>query len=201
LDEAVYLALSGRQGPVLVDVPFDIQTADIEPCNLIGYLTPERNQNVSCDFDILLSKLRLAKRPVLLVGGGVRCSGAEKEVISLIEKMEIPTVVTWSGFDLIPESHPCYRGQIGVYGSRSANLVLQNSDFMLSIGSRLDSRQTGGKYKSFAREAFKVIVDIDQCEIDKGRVVADQSVCCDAKLFIQSLEKKWGIIVAGIRSG
>ena len=190
LEEAVYWARQGRPGPVLVDVPFNVQTADVDPACLQGFAAPGFVAGETIPYEKVERRLCKAQRPVLLVGGGVKCAHARTECLALAERLQIPIVASWSGLDVIPADHPLYRGQIGVYGARAANFTVQNADFLLSIGSRLDSRQTGGKAHTFAREAFRVIVDVDREELHKGRVYAHLPICADAKAFCAGFLKR-----------
>lgn len=193
LQEAYWRACEGRPGPVLVDIPFNVQTVDFDFDSAEDFVHPA-TEKVAATLDFSwLEKFKEAKRPTLILGYGVRASGAEGLVDQLLEYLNIPVVVSWSGLDLVPAKHPNYIGQIGVYGARAANFAVQNSDFLLSIGSRLDSRQTGGKYQSFAREAFRVIVDVDENELKKKRVEAHVPVVSDAKRFIEELIKQVSI--------
>lgn len=190
LEEAVYRAQEGRPGPVLVDIPFNVQTADVDPERLERFEPPVAIAGGEPSLPALsrcIERLRQSERPVLLLGYGVRAAGARQEALALAEALQIPVVTSWSGLDLIANEHPLYRGQIGVYGARAANFTVQNADFLLSIGSRLDSRQTGGKFDSFARAAFRVIVDVDAEELRKPRVTPDLPIAADAKVFISAL--------------
>lgn len=189
LEEAVHIARDGRPGPVLVDIPVDLQFESIEPGSLEGFTPPAASLDVPAPaVDAVVSLLTKAERPVLLLGGGVRLSKAEKAARELVDRLGIPVVVSWSGFDLIPHDHPHFAGHIGVYGNRAGNFTVQNADVLLSIGSRLDTRQTGGRVNTFARAAKKVMVDIDRNEIEKGRGLSiDVGIVADAGAFIQSL--------------
>ena len=192
LEEAVYRAHEGRGGPVLVDIPFDVQTADVDPDALPAFELPEQAAHVEREsqYDVILERLESSERPVLLVGGGTKLADARSEFLALAEDLQVPVVSTWSGVDVVPSDHPLYRGQIGVYGARAANFVVQNCDLLISVGSRLDSRITGGKYNSFARDAFRVVVDIDEAELFKGRVEADLPMNMDAREFCIDLRKR-----------
>lgn len=200
LEKAVWLAKSGRPGPSLVDIPVNVQTAEIDPKTLKAFSpAPELDENEIAQESekAILTKikevkalLKTAKRPLFLLGGGIRIAGAEKLVAKLAELYKIPVVVSWSGFDLLPSSHTLRIGDIGVYGNRGANFAVQNCDLLISIGSRLDTRQTGGFVKHFAREAKKVMVDIDLNELGKKRgFTPDITIHSDAKRFIQLLIK------------
>lgn len=195
LDKAVYEARSGRPGPVLLDIPLNVQHAEIEPDKLEGYKPqpePDKTdlllkEKIKSSFD-LIGK---ATRPVILAGGGIKLAKAEKEFIELIEKLGIPVVCSWSGFDILGYDHPLFVGQMGIYGNRGANFLVQNSDLLLSIGSRLDTRQATASPSSFARAAKKIIVDIDASELNKNRVAADLAIQSDAKKFIKEFLKEF----------
>lgn len=194
LEKAIYLAQSGRPGPVLLDIPLDIQRAEINPDTLKQY-DPEHEAPATDSPDILDAKIRQtllllknAKCPVLLVGGGIRLARAADEARRAAELLGIPIVTTWSGFDIIPHNHPLFVGQMGVYGARGANFTVQNADFLLSVGSRLDTRITGGKPSTYARGAKKIVVDIDAAELGKQRgLTPDIPICVDAKVFLERL--------------
>ena len=157
--------------------------------------------NLSSELAQIKSQLKESKRPLILLGQGVKLSGAQTYVKQLIDRLQIPFVVSWGGFDTIPHDHSLFVGDIGVYGSRGGNYAVQNCDFLLSIGSRLDTRQTGGQLQSFSRDSYKVMVDIDPNEVYKDRgIKIDLPIVCDAKDFIMSfinvaypvtLEEEW----------
>lgn len=198
LEKAVYFAKEGRPGPVLLDIPVDIQVAEINPSALRGFLPDKKISGNKLDSEnVVLAKieklrdlLKKAERPIILLGAGVRLGGAEKEIISFIEKLGVPVVVSWGAFDILSHDHPLFIGHIGVYGNRGANFAAQNADLLISIGSRLDTRQTGGRVESFAREAKKVMVDIDKNEIEKGRgLVINLGIHTDVKYFLKTFSK------------
>lgn len=187
-EKAIYIAKSGRPGPVLVDVPMNLQRAEIDPKKLRKFDPNE----VALDTDevvtlkksiakaaLLLSK---AKRPVIIAGGGIRYADQVDQFRKLIAYLGLPVVATWSGIDIIPHDSPFYIGQIGVYGNRGANFTIQNSDLIISFGSRLDTRITGGKPETFARGAKKIVIDIDRAELYKKRGLdPDVGICADVK--------------------
>ncbi len=193
LQKATYIARCGRPGPVLLDIPLDIQRADIDPNRLEGFDAPDSEdalsiQELQANVTQCVESLESAQRPVLLVGGGIRLANAQQEIRQVADRLGIPIVVSWSGFDLIAFNHPLSIGHLGVYGSRAANFTVQNSDLLLSVGSRLDTRQTGGKPSTFARQAKKIMVDIDPGELHKRRGLdADLAIAVDAKRFLQVL--------------
>lgn len=193
LDKAIYCAREGRPGPVLIDIPVDVQVADVNSDALIGFAPNSEERLTAKDSDETITEkigdiIALAsrsERPVILLGGGIKIAGAEQEAIAYAEALGFPILVSWSGIDIVPHDHPQYIGHIGVYGDRGANFAIQNADLLISIGSRLDTRQTGGRVHTFARGAKKVMVDIDSNEIDKGRgLVVDIGVHADVKHFL-----------------
>lgn len=187
LEEATYVARTGRPGPVLVDIPMNIQRAMIDPARLTGFVptgvdVPRPSATALAECVRLIER---AERPVLLVGGGVRCAGAGAALNDFIRAAGMPVVCSWSGLDLVPVGEPLYVGQIGVYGARGANFAVQNADLVLSVGSRLDTRQTGGKPETFARAAKKIMVDIDPAELSKRRgLTPDVEIAADAGAFL-----------------
>ena len=181
LEKAFYLATSGRPGPVWLDIPLDVQNAKIDPDNLIGFNKKEidepwRATNLDQASIEILSRLKAAKRPVIFAGGGVRLSGKHKEFIELIDKLGVPVVSGWNAHDVIWEEHPLNCGRPGSIGDRAGNFTVQNADLLLILGSRLNIRQVSYNWKSFAREAYKIWVDIDEQELKKPSVHADMAI-------------------------
>lgn len=192
LEKAVYLARSGRPGPVLIDIPLNVQHAEINPAKLKRFSPREIEQprnvrRLRVQAAKAIQLLGKASRPIILAGGGIKLGRAEGLFRNLIDKIKIPVVASWSGIDVLAHTHPAYVGQIGVYGGRAANFAIQNSDLLLAIGSRLDTRQTGGQPQTFAREATKVVVDIDRAELTKNWVKPDLAIEADANDFIAEL--------------
>ncbi|MDA9162355.1 thiamine pyrophosphate-binding protein [Candidatus Pelagibacter ubique] len=172
LEKAFYLSQEGRPGPVLIDIPMNLQRKIIDPKKLKSFFAKKKSpkkQKLINQINKILSQFKKSKRPVIIIGGGIRISKTNKELIFFLKNMNIPIVTTWSGIDAITHDHKNYIGCIGVYGSRAANFVIQNSDFVLSLGSRLDTRVTGGVPKNFARNAIIASVDIDKYELNKKR--------------------------------
>ena len=187
IDKALHHALSGRRGPVWLDLPIDVQGANIEPDELVGYtadLPKSISGNLKLQVDEALCLIRLAKRPVLLVGNGVRMAGAVTEFLQLAEKLQIPVLTTWLGMDLIDSEHALYFGRPGGMAPRGSNFTIQNADCLLVIGSRLDLGLVGYSYENFARAAKKIIVDVDANELKKYPINVDLPVTADAKAFI-----------------
>jgi len=191
LEKAVYLAKSGRPGPVWLDIPMNVQQAEIDPDTLVGFDPSELGEKPA---DVaqetifkILAELKKAKRPVVIAGSGIKLGKAQIDFLEFIKKFRAPVISTWSGVDILPYDHELYIGQFGVYGNRAANFTVQNADLVLSLGSRLDTRQTGGQPKTFARAAKKIVVDIDRGELEKDWVVADLPVCANVKDVLTKL--------------
>jgi acetolactate synthase I/II/III large subunit len=201
LEKAFYIARSGRPGPVLVDIPMDLQRAMIDEKKLKKFNPSEIKIDVDTKKEVkekitqAISLIKKSKRPVVIAGGAIRYADQIKEFDEFIKLLTFPVVATWSGIDVVPHDHPLYRGQHGVYGSRGANFAVQNSDCIISIGSRLDTRITGGKPETYAREAKKIVVDIDKAELYKNRGLnPDIGICADVRdvlpIFIDALKKE-----------
>jgi len=191
LEKACALATSGRPGPVWLDIPLNIQSADIDPQQLHGYDEEVKLQQAS-DLDIqqVISKWNSAKKPLLLVGNGIRLSGGVQELRELLTKTRIPTISAVNGNDIITSDYEHYCGRFGTHAQISANKLLSECDFLLSIGSRLYVRQTGYNFKGFAKQAHRVYVDIDRNELDKPTLFPDHKIHSDAKDFIKKLLKE-----------
>jgi acetolactate synthase-1/2/3 large subunit len=175
-----------RYGPVLMDLPVNLQMTTIEDVN-INLVTHSRRVTSKYDLSEYIYK---SKRPVVIFGHGVKLAGAEKEAMKFIENTQIPFLVSWGAFDICGTDHPLRIGSPGVYGDRVANYAIQNADVIISIGSRLDSRQIGGSGPMFSPHSKKIMVDIDVEEIgkmpEKG-VTIDYGIVSDAKNFFDSV--------------
>ena len=171
LEKAFYLANEGRPGPVLIDIPMDFQRSKINLKKLQSFKLPKKKNKKIILNNIYKVKdlLNKSTRPILVVGGGIRISKSINELEKFLKKIDVPIVTTWSGLDTIDYNNKNYIGCIGVYGSRAANFAVQNSDLVLNLGSRLDTRITGGKPETFARSAKVVSIDIDEHELKKQR--------------------------------
>jgi acetolactate synthase-1/2/3 large subunit len=192
LEKALYLATSGRPGPVWLDIPLNVQASKIDPEKLKGFDTKEikepwKKTDLAKSAKIILEKIYQAKRPVIFAGGGVRLSGQHKNFIKLVEKLGIPIVTGWNAHDVIWNSHPQYAGRPGTIGDRAGNFTVQNSDLLLILGSRLNIRQVSYNWKSFARAAYKIWVDIDPLELQKPNVKPDMPVLASLADLIPAL--------------
>lgn len=197
LEKALYLAKSGRPGPVWLDIPLDIQNALINTKNLKEFQKSEivlthqtSKENLKKLVSQTIKKIEQSKRPVLYVGNGVRLTHAAQELLELVSILKIPVLTSYVGYDLIPSSHPYFFGRSHHMGQRAANFIIQNSDLLLSIGARLDILTTGFTYKAFAREAYKIMVDIDKNEINKPILNINLPINYDAKEFINEMIKQ-----------
>ena len=194
LERALHLARSGRPGPVWLDVPLDVQGALINPDELPSY-NPQTEApaaplpDLSAVCRSVLERIAAAERPVLLAGTGIRAAGAAELFQRVAEKLAIPVTTAWT-HDLIPSDHPLFCGRPGTIGDRAGNFTVQNSDLVLVLGSRLNIRQVSYNWQSFARQAFKIQVDIDPAELRKPLVMPDLPICCDARLFLAELERQ-----------
>ncbi len=199
LEKAFYLARENRPGPVWIDIPIDIQGMNIDEEELKSFDPSELKKLNEPDQDFgapggiheqvteTLRLIRQSERPVLLVGNGIRLADAEEDLLRLIDLLAIPVLTSRRGADLLPEDHPHYYGRPGAYGQRSANFIIQNSDLLLSIGSRLSLPQIGRNYKAFARAATRIMVDIDKAELEKSTITPHLAVHCSAGIFIREM--------------
>src|SRR4029078_4763316 len=172
LERALHLARSGRPGPCWIDVPVDVQGAQIDPERLVGYDPAEdevdwETVDLSAACDQVLTRLRSAERPLIYAGSGVRLSGCYDEFLALIESLSVPVVTAWNSNDLLWNENPLFVGRPGSIGDRPGNFAVQNSDCILMLGTRLNLRQVSYNWPSFAREAYKIAVDIDAEEMRK----------------------------------
>ena len=190
MDKAIYEATHGRKGPVWLDIPLDVQASMVDESRLAGYV---REKEPVPDMDSvivdIIDRLNASERPVLLAGNGIRLSDGIREFEELIKVLNIPVLTTWNGIDLLEETDSLYYGRPGGLGHRYANFIQQNSDFFMSIGARLNLLQTGYNFDGFAREAVKIMVDIDEAELHKINVRPNIAVCADAKHFMEVLLK------------
>jgi len=188
LERAFHLAMEGRPGPVLLDIPMNVQRAEVEPRSLKAFDDSGAEPKVPGEDSMreVLELMKRSDRPMMLVGGGVRTAKATTELMELVQKTGIPVVTSLMGLDAFPHDHPCFMGMIGTYGNRYANLAVANSDLLLALGTRLDTRQTGTRPETFARGAKIVQVDIDPNELE-AKVPVHLAVPCHLQVFLKSL--------------
>jgi len=204
VDKALFLALTGRPGPVWIDVPVDVQSSLVDPSALEAWdggldeliddpgTTPNTKAEIRSRLDPpdlhfavneIVEKFLGAERPVFFLGNGVRLAGVREQVLRLATRFCVPVVTGWNAHDLLPNDHYCYAGRPGTVGDRAGNFAVQNADFVLILGSRLNIRQISYNFKSFARRAWKVLVDVDPVELRKPTLSMNASVCADLRDF------------------
>lgn len=191
LEKGAHIALAGRPGPTWIEIPMDIQSSRIDPAEMRhfaappapDYLTPA----LAAQVDSALAALLAAERPLLWLGNGIRLAGAEKKIVPLLEKLGAPALLSWAGIDMVDSDHPLVFGRAGVYGQRAANFILQNSDYVLAIGTRLAIPQIGYDLNELARLARIDVVDIDADEVGKHAKRTSENILCDAGVFIDAL--------------
>lgn len=191
LEKAAYIAVSGRPGAVWIDIPLDIQASDVDIDSLESYKPSEDSFSVSEDeIDTIIKAYNAAKRPAIVLGNGVRLAHASSDANDLINFLKIPSFVSWNGVDLLDDENPYYFGRPNIVGHRSANLILQNADFVLSIGTRLSLLNTGYNFGGYLQNAFHVMVDIDGAEMNKKSLHPQMKIQADAGDFIRALLDK-----------
>lgn len=191
LEKCVAIARQGRPGPVLLDVPLDVQASFVEEDSLVSYNDEYKKPVIKAEtLDEVVKLLETAKRPVFYGGGGVYMSSASDAFVQLAEKFNIPVMTTWNGIDIIWNEHPLYMGRPGGIGQRAANFIIQSCDLLVTFGTRLASLQTGFNYDDYARDAKMVMVDIDPAELDKAKLHPYLKVECDVKDFIEQMLKR-----------
>lgn len=193
LEKAWHLATTGRPGPVWIDIPVNFQGGYIETDDLVGYnsveddakLPPSVNEDT---IKIILDKIQNAKRPVFYAGYGIRLSGGYDVFRNVADKLNIPIVTYWNAVDLIEDDNQLYCGRAGNMGDRPGNWAIQNADLILAIGTRISIRQVGYNWKTWAREAEVIMVDIDQAELKKPTLHVEMPIWADAKDFLTKMD-------------
>lgn len=195
LDKCVYTALEGRPGPVWLDIPLDVQGALVDETQLVGYHPEDKTneveaENVEKAIDELIQKIESAKSPVIYVGNGVRLCNRTEQFLHIAETLNIPVVTAISGSDIIWYDHPLYFGKPGICGNRIGNIMVQNSDLLIILGTRLSIRQVSYAYDLLAPHAYKVMVDADENELKKPTLQINLPIHTDLRLFLDLLEKR-----------
>lgn len=192
LEKALFMAKNGRGGPVWLDIPLDVQGAKIETDFLIHFHAdqeivwriPEVRQSA---VDILLQKIKLSKAPLVLAGTGINLGAADEKLLAFLEKYRLPVVTAWNANDTVAFDNPYYVGMPGTVGMRSGNFAVQNCDLLISLGCRMNIRMIGYTHYDFARNAFKVIVDVDARELIKPTIQADLPIHADVRQFLDKM--------------
>lgn len=192
LDKAIAIALDGRPGPVWLDIPLDVQGAMVDETRMKEFdsselVDPVKHELVDQQIKQLIEKIKMAKAPVIYVGNGVRLAKREKQFVSLVEKLNIPVVTAISGSDIIWHDHKLCFGKPGICGDRIGNIMVQNSDLLIVMGTRLSIRQTSYAYDLLAPKAYKVMVDIDIAEMQKPTLSIDMPIHVNLFEFIDKM--------------
>jgi acetolactate synthase I/II/III large subunit len=198
LEKAVHLARTGRPGPVWIDIPIDVQAAPVDPdSNLMRAFDPAESPKSAPDDLVtqagkaqirdVIVRLNQSERPFIFAGNGVRVSGAAAAFEKLVRLLNVPVGLSWMAMDLLDDADPLLVGRPGTVASRGANFALQNADFVLVIGTRLDPPLMGWDPHQFARGAYKTVVDIDPAELRKLEGAIDNPICADARTFIDNM--------------
>lgn len=194
LDKALYLATTGRMGPVWIDIPLDVQAEVIDTSKLKKFhnseMKKEYNHYKGEYFKEIINRIKNSKRPIIYAGEGIKFSNSRKELIKFAEKYDIPIVTCWNAHDLIPDSHPLYAGRPGTVGTRGGNFNVQNSDLLIILGCRINIRQISYSWDSFAKNAFKIMVDVDKNEMKKKTFKVDIPIHTDVNEFLNYFLKK-----------
>lgn len=208
LDKAIFLSTFGRPGPVWVDVPIDVQSALVNPAELEGWSTGElfdlisddgvsentrqelrdlTPRDLASDLSEIYHRFIASKRPVIFAGNGVRLSGMLESFLNLTDKLGVPVVTGWNAHDLLANDSPHYVGRPGTVGDRPGNFAVQNADFLMVLGCRLNIRQVSYNWASFASKAWKVMVDVDRAELEKPTLQIDKKIHSDLRKFLPEL--------------
>ena len=189
LDRAIYEATTGRFGPVWVNVPIDVQASIIEEDELKEFI-PDSDEDYDLRLNEVKEKLSNSKRPLIIAGHGIRLSNRVNEFCELLNKLKVPVVTTFNGMDILDDKNPYYVGRIGTIGQRAGNFSLQNADLILCLGTRNNVRQVSYNWENFGKNAYKIVVDIDESELNKPLVVPDLKIKSDLKNFIDALNNE-----------
>lgn len=203
LEKAYNLAMSGRRGPVWIDIPLNFQGCTIETDNLLPYdpredikaKPPLVSEDVIRD---VINKIKKAERPVLYAGNGIRLSGGYDEFRAAVAGLGIPVATCWDSIDAIETDNPLYVGRGGIMGDRAGNFAIQNADLILAVGNRLSIRQVGYNWQSWAREAHVIMVDADPAELKKTTVHVETPITADAKDFFRSINRALGDVTVPV---
>jgi len=186
LEKAYYSALDKRNGPSWLDIPFDIQNSKVSISNL-SHFTVSSTTKPKINLKKVLDLIKNSKRPIFLAGHGIKLSKSNQDFKNLLNKINIPTILSWSGIDILEHTHPLNFGCSGLYGQRCANFVIQNSDLIIVLGSRLSIPQTGYDIDNFAPSAKIIMVNNDSNELNKHKEKYNLKINCDVKNFINEL--------------
>ncbi len=197
VSKAIKIASTGRPGPVWIDIPIDIQGAIYEKNKQIKMKrlsVPKVKKVNKATIDKVLRLIKNSKRPAILVGGGIRASGAHKEFLKFIKKTDIPVLTAWNAHDVLHDSHRNYAGRPGTVGNRAGNFIAENCDLLIVLGSRLNIRQIGYNFDEFSKNSFKIMVDIDIEELNKKTLNIDFKINHDLKEFLKTINNSFNTL-------
>lgn len=189
MEKAYYCAMEGRKGPVWIDVPIDIQNKQI-PEEMKSFIPEYKLSEANIDLTKTVKELNKAKKPLVLAGYGVRTSGSTEKLMKLCKTYNIPVVTSRGGIDIITSDSRMFVGRPGAYGDRASHFSIQECDFLLILGSRLSASTIGYYPDRFGKNAYKVMVDIDEKELNKGDVPVNENFNCDVSYFLDLLMNK-----------
>ncbi len=191
LEKALHLALSGRPGPVWLDIPLDVESTEIDEKKLKKFIPPkETKADLSKEVTKTITKLQTSKHPAIIVGSGIRASGSYDLFHKVLNKLKIPVLTTLTAPDIVWETHPYYGGRFGMYGNKKGNELLKQADCLLILGSRLYLWQIGYNYQDFGKDAYKIMVDIDKEELFKPTMNAQMPINADLKEFLKEMDMR-----------
>lgn len=190
LGEAISHATTGRPGPVWLDIPINVQAALIDSKKVKPFHPKKpKSHALAASLAKAVKWLKSARKPLIVAGHGVRLSGTQKDLLKLLEQTQIPVVTTFNGMDIVPSDLPQFAGRIGTVGQRAGNFTLQNADVVLFLGTRNNIRQVSYNWENFAKNAKKIVVDIDPAELQKPTVKPDLPICADVRDVLPKLLK------------
>ena len=189
LEKAVYIATHGRKGPVAIDLPMNISRAEIDPEKLRGYV-PEKEKISNIPIAEVINLIEKSKRPIILLGGGAAGDGLDIKLNKFLAENKIPVITSLMGRGIIDETYPHYVGIVGSYGNRCANMAVAKADLLITLGSRMDTRQTGAMYQEFLKDGKIIHVDLDENELDYHRLENRLKVHASVEDFLNALEKE-----------
>ena len=189
------MSLEGRPGPVLMDLPDDLQRAEIDPKKLISFVPPAKkymsSNTMQSSINEVIKLIKESSRPLIIIGNGIKLSKTEKELKKFIKKTKIPFIPTWATLDIFNYNNKLHAGTFGVAATRYGNFAIQNSDLLIILGSRLNTQHTGSNVSSFAPKAKKIMVDIDSAELNKNNgLLLDIKINLDLKIFFEKMFSK-----------
>lgn len=193
LEKAYHEATTGRMGPVWLDIPLDVQGTIINEDTLMGFnedIDISDKNDISNEINEVINLIKSSNKPLILAGNGIKLANAQEEFHRLINRLKIPVLTTWKSIDMLGEDYPLYAGHPGIMGDRGANYILQSCDLLIVLGSRLDTSITAFSHENFGKNAKKIMVDIDENEINKMKMNIEVKVVCDVKDFIIDLDNK-----------